>query len=501
MKTYRRGNKKPSLLIITGMLISILCAILSLHALDETVKKMLRKATGISDEDVKSASGKKEITLFDAYALAVRNTERLAIEGENSIQAEERKLQAIESFLPYFSIRGNYALTRPDTKYINIVRSTASLYLRQPIITGLKEASLIKASMSDRKIKEYQLYNNSGLLLSDVGNAYFNVLLIERDLYNNEQLLDLYTKTVGELKRRVNIGRSRQSEILRTNAQIYSLQANIKSLRTNLEHAKLVLATLTGTNAEFTPVDSGNLNDPEYAIGDAAKLVESRWDVKAAKEQMEYAESGVLAAYSLHLPSAYLEGSYILPHPQEALSRSSRWERALQAQLSTNPGASILSGMLNNGFPTKTRDYYFSLGAEMPIFGGDITFAKVREANSVKRQYDLNYSQTVRVARQDIIDSFQTWESSKIEVEAYLKALKSAEENYRVVAGEYRLNLVTILDVLTTLTSLQSAKEDYERAILQVKLNRIRLGIAINEFTGDNIRVLKRSYDKSMNDN
>jgi outer membrane protein TolC len=52
---------------------------------------------------------------------------------------------------------------------------------------------------------------------------------------------------------------------------------------------------------------------------------------------------------------------------------------------------------------------------------------------------------------------------------------------------------VTILDVLTSLTSLQNARDEFQRAELQVKLNRISLGVAINEFSGDKIRKLQVS--------
>ena len=98
----------------------------------------------------------------------------------------------------------------------------------------------------------------------------------------------------------------------------------------------------------------------------------------------------------------------------------------------------------------------------------------MREANSKKRQADLGFSQTVRLARKDVLDSFQTWEGAKVELEAYRRALASAEQNYQVVSSEYRLNQVTILDVLVSLTNLQSARYDYERALLQLKLNRVR---------------------------
>ena len=466
-----------------------LCLVSALYAVDNDVKKLLRQATGITDDDVRAASAKNELSLYDAFALAVQKTERMAIEGENSIQAQERKLQAIETFLPYFSLRANKAFPSPDSSYMSLARSAVSLYLRQPIMTGLKEASQIKSAWSDRKIREYQLYNSSSQLLMDVGTAYYSVLLLERDLKNNEELLNLYVKMVNEIRRRVDIGRSRQSEILRTNAQIYTLQAQIKSLRTNLEHTKLILATLTGVETDFILSDSLSLPDPPYTRLDVQRIVDVRWDVKAAKEQVEFSRSGVLAAYGTHLPNVYLEGSYVLY--QENPYRVDRTKQAAQTALSSNPAMSLLGSRLNYGVPTRSRDYYFSLGAELPILGGDITFAKIREANSKKRQADLAYSQAIRLARQDIVDSFQNWESSKIELEAYHKALISSEQNYQVVSGEYRMNQVTILDVLTTLTALQSARDSYERSQLQLKLNRVRLGVSINEFSGNKISALK----------
>lgn len=490
LNSMGRRNPAGIALMLALVAATVACLVTGMYALDEDVKKILRKATGITDEDARTSAARREISLFDAYVLAVMNTERLAIEGEGSIQAAEKKLQAIEGFFPYVSIRANLALPRPDTSYVNLARSAVSLYLRQPIVTGLREVAGIKSSIAYQKIRESGLRNNAWLMLGDIANAYYTVLLLEKDLKSKEQILALYGKTVGELKRRVSIGRSRQSEILRTNTQVYKLQADVKALQTNLGHARLMLSTMTGTSPDIMLADGPAPGEPAYSEADTENIVNDRLDVKAAREQLEYAKAGVLAAYGLHLPSIYLEGSVNIMRPPEALYETSEMKKYAQL-LSGSPVNSLVNKYWNNGVPTKTREYYFSLGAEFPIFGGDITFAKVREANSIQRQADLVLSQTMRVARQDVIDALRTWESSKAELEAYRRALESSEENYRVVTGEYRLSQVTILDVLTALTTLETAKYDYERSLLQNKFNRIRAGIAANEFSGDGIRALK----------
>ena len=76
-------------------------------------------------------------------------------------------------------------------------------------------------------------------------------------------------------------------------------------------------------------------------------------------------------------------------------------------------------------------------------------------------------------------------------MESFKKALDAADNNYRAILGEYRLNLVTLLDVFSALTTLESARDDYERTVLENCLSRIRLGVATGEFYGKGINKLR----------
>ena len=432
-------------------------------ALDDDVKKMLSEASGITEEDSHAALQKKTARIFDIYALAVNNTERLAIEGENSIQSEARRAQAFGSFLPKVYLRGNKYFADSYISKSGSQRDTIALYARQPIVTGLEEYSALKSSLSDVKIKKYSLYSNASVLLFDVAVNFYNVIQIEKSIKSNEEILNLYKLTINELNRRAAIGRSRRSEVQRTNSELYKVEAILKSLRNSLTHARLVLKTITGLKDDLTLDEGEYLPDPAFSINSINDILKERWDIKAAMESVKQADARVASAYGLNLPSLYIDGTYLLYSED-------------QKEFSTS---------------YNKNDYYFSLGAELPIFTGGIAIAKLKEAKSIRRQAELNLTKTARFAEQDIIDSYQSWESSKNEVDAYQKALVSAEENYKTVNNEYRLNLVTILDVITSLKSLQSARDDYERSVLQSKLNRIRLGVSVNEFSGKNIKLLK----------
>jgi len=471
--------------IRTALLCPVLCALIGATAAPgPTVRKMLYRVTGVTGDDVAAARAAKELTLFDAYALSVFNTETMAIEGENSVQAALQREQAFTSFIPSLSLKANKAFPEQKRNYTPLKSSAVSLNARLPIITGLDQVSQITMSISGVKLRELELYDGAGRLLDEVASAYFGVLLLRQGLRNGEQVLGLHAQMLGELRRRVDIGRSRRSDLLRTRSQMYALEAQIKSIRSSLSHAEIALCSLTGDQAGAALRDAADLPAPAYALADESAVMEKRWDVRAAREKVEQAKAGLLAAYGGHLPSAYIEGSYMI---YQEKPKSSLLDRTMDAYRLTSP-ASVLTSQYSK---TKYRDYFVSIGVELPILGPDITFAKVREAHSVKRQADLGLSKTVRLARQDFADSYKTWESSIGELEAYKQAFASAEENYRLVAAEYRMNQVTILDVLTSLTSLQGARDDYERALLQTRLDRVRLGIAAGEFYGDNIRALR----------
>ncbi len=439
----------------------LLLAAPALFADEKDIAPSLRQACGITDEDCRNAEKKSTVGLFDLYALAVRNTEKMKIESENVVQAEARRDQAIGSFFPKISLRATKALPGNDhgQNFSPGFRTGVLLYGRQPIITGLDEWSRLKGTKHDIRLRSYTLCYTATRLLYDIAYGYYNVLQIGTSLESRNEVLKLYTKNLQELQRRVGLGKSRQSEVLRTRSQIYKIEAEIRSLTNELERARLLLATLTGVPMEGREIRGiADIPAPADIRAKVKALVDARWDIRAASEEVKYSEAQLLAAKGGHLPSLYLEGAYRIYQPN-----------------ATGP------------------DYYFGLGAEIPIFSGGIVSAKIRESESALRQSELRLKNARRTAEQDIVDSYQSWETSGQEEEAYRRAYLAARENYQTSLNDYRYNLVTILDVITSLTSLQSAQDDYARIMLQHKLNRVRLGIATSEFSGEGIRLLRQN--------
>ncbi|RPI91173.1 MAG: TolC family protein [Spirochaetales bacterium] len=216
------------------------------------------------------------------------------------------------------------------------------------------------------------------------------------------------------------------------------------------------LSVISGVPVDRRLVEEVCLPAAPVIPSEKGTLIESRFDIKAAVEELEIARSRMLAAQGGHLPSVYLEGTYRIYQQYET-----------------------------------GRDFYAGLGAELPIFSGGVTSARVSEAASVRRQSELRLLQARRVARNEIEEAYSTHTSSTHAMESFKKALDAADNNYRSILGEYRLNLVTLLDVFSALTTLESARDDYERTVLENCLSRIRLGVSTGEFHGKGINKLR----------
>ncbi len=434
----------------------IVFGITSYSAAGEKTDALLFEATGISGADIDRAGKKEALNLFDVYVLAVSGTEGMAIEGEYALQADARRRQALGLFLPKVSLKAVRTLSEVDRTTPSAQRSTVNLYARQNLLTGLDEYSSFKGSAAEQRYRRFLLHDSASRLLLDTATIYLKALQIEKNLKNREKTLEHYRGIAGELRRRVAVGRSRQSELLRTNSQIYKIEAEIESLQNEYFKTRTSLTITAGVSKDKRLAEDVYLPPAPALHRDIDKLIDKRFDIKAAFEGLEIARSRLLAAQGGHLPSLYLEGTYRLYQQYET-----------------------------------GRDFYAGLGAELPIFSGGITSARVSEASSVRRQAELRLEQSRRIARQEIEEAYSSHFSSLHEMESFKKALDAADNNYRSILGEYRLNLVTLLDVFNALTTLESARDDYERTVLESCLSRVRLGVATGEFPNDELSMLR----------
>jgi len=281
-------------------------------------------------------------------------------------------------------------------------------------------------------------------LYRDVAQNFFDVLALEQDLVNLEQQIGHNRAREKELQDRVRIGRSRIGETLTVQSTISTLQAQVEQLRAQLSTARDVLAFLSGLPADTMLRDTEVLTDTPEGLDVYLVRLPLRPDVKAARQRLQAAQENVSVAKGEHWPSLDLSANRYL-------------ERA---------------GNLEN------VEWDVTLALTVPLYSGGITASRVREAGSLQSQAELELSRTNRLADQELRSLHQTVVLDRNQLQSLEKATEAAKKNYEAQQRDYRLGLVTNLDVLQALNSYQENQRALDRARFAAKLNFLRLEAA-----------------------
>ena len=456
-------NRNPILpTLLAGSLLLVLsgCAEAPVKVGDNQVEKPLEQVTGITTADVEKASSLKEMGFWDVFTLAVERTELLASQHENIDQAEAQEQLAIASVLPQISIsdtknwQSNDYIFGSSNSLFTPLGNTIYLSGTETIFTGLNQVAALQGAGAAKSLTQYSFQQDARNLLLTLARSFYAVLQLENSLQSKQETEKLNEEILKQEQDWRAVGRSRNSDVLTTEAQLAQLKGDMEALHSQISIARDNFVILTGLDTNQVLKSEEPLPTPApYEMKDAVAKLESRSDVLAAKAAVDLADAELLQAHGQHLPSLAFQGRYFLEQ--------------------------------EGGSPTP--DWNVQLTASLPLFEGGGILAEERIAASKKRQAELQYSLAKRAALQDIRGAYSALATSLREVDAYSKALDAAQKDYEAVAHDRKLALNTNLDVLQSLTQLQTAQNNYNVAHYQTLINSIWLGVA----TGDLPKTVK----------
>jgi len=443
--------KLNSFFIILGMFcLSVVfsgCAGPRVRVDDGQVEAPMREATGVNTEQVRQAAGKKELGFWDAYALSVERTERLASRYENLEQAKAETQQAIGAYVPHVSLNANRGFWGAGTSS----GVSLALHATQPILTGLNEVSALKGASALKSQRKEELRFDAQRLLLDVARAYYGTLQLLESQKTEQSSRDLAVKMLKEERVFRDQGRIRMSDVLSSETQLALSEAELTTIQDQLEQSREQLSFL----CEVPPDQLLAAEDPASFPVDATpldqllKAAETRSDVVAARENLKVVKAQLLAAEGGYIPVLSAQGDYYL-QKQGNNSSSPKWDAYLSASL--------------------------------PIFSGGQTEGKVREAKSRVRQAELLVRQTLRAAREEIRQAAAAYRNAVKEDEAYQTALAAAEKSHKAQEGDYRLRLTNVVEYLQSLNDLEQARLNAAKSKYQWRIQRIWLGVATGQW-------------------
>ncbi|MBI3615378.1 MAG: TolC family protein [Candidatus Omnitrophica bacterium] len=391
----------------------------------------------------------KPLTLSDCYALALKTSETIAIHQELIAQAEARFTQSLSGVLPRVSFSssdkrqdgsGSSAFTLktvPERKFV----------MSQPLFSGFKEFAAMAGTKAEKRQRVQERIRAEQLLLLDVADAFTLLLEQSEDLRTLETTREVLLDRINELRQREDLGRSRPSERLSAQTQVYRVEAEMELVRSRETAAAQLLEFLSGRE----PI--GEILDTEPstpAVGDRESYLAkagSRPDVRAAEEAMEVAKQQVRVEQGKYWPTVGLEGNYYVERVGNA--KDVTWDAALKV--------------------------------DVPLFEGGQTRGAVRQAASQAAQAKLQFSQERRTALHEIRDAYAQVEAALIRNAALGRALEASEESYRFQVEEYRPNLVNNLEVLQAIREFQDAHRDMIHAKFESRRLVWRLRVAAGE--------------------
>jgi outer membrane protein len=387
------------------------------------------------------------LTLNDFYAHALARSEVVATQAELIRQAEERYRQANAALLPTVSGIASYTWLdkgATDTTANPTRQPHARLTATQPLFRGFREFASLRQTQALADAQGEDARQARTQLFRDVAQNFYDVLSLEQELRNLDEQIGYYRQREKELSDRVRIGRSRPGEVLTVQSAISTLRAQVEQLQAQLSTAREAFAFLSGLPAATPLRDVESLPAATGAIDDYLSRVAQRPDVKAAQQRLTAAKENVGVARGAHLPSLDLNANRYL-------------ER---------------TGALEN------VEWDVQLALTVPLYAGGGVQSKVREALSQSTQAELGESQVRRQAEQEIRALHQGVLLDRAQLEALEKATEAARLNNEAQQRDYRLGLVTNLDVLQALTAYQENVRALDRARYAARLNWLRLQAA-----------------------
>ena len=466
------GRKRPTagitfaaLLGVAGLTFATGCAVDERKEVD-----LYRQVLDAPGAQPISYEAPEPLSLTTALLLANQHNERLAVSGEDYVQALADKDRAAATFFPTVTLVPSYSqadasddsggrrlngaggVADPNEVLNRASQSSGDGRLDVPVnanynlFRGFRDVANLRRAAADIDRFRALLLDLKATVLLDVASTYYQVLRSEATVRVLESSSSIQDARVAEIRARDRVGSARKLDVAQAEAQAANTRAQLLAARSDVRNARILLAFLINAPAYDAPlVDRLDVpGEPPDVAAALARAEGSRQDLVAARAAVRAAVQNVQTAVGQYYPSVSVNFNYYL-------SRQS------------NPEDSLWNALVS---------------LNLPIFTGGRIRADVRTAMSQARQARLNeqllrrdVEQQARTAVENLDTSGRRLAELRVAVDAAQQALDVAEGNYRAGTGIYLERLVAQDQLLNA--QLQLAGEEYNRKLAYLNLLRV----------------------------
>ncbi len=332
----------------------------------------------------------------------------------------------------------------------NIVASgtlTQEVY-NQSVFTGLK------AAKAGEEYYKMQTAQSEETVIYNVTQLYYSTLVSREKMIVLDANIEKMTKLVETTSSQVQNGLARKIDLDRMRVNL----TNYKTQRTQAQNQFLVQANqlkqqmgMAMNSALNLPSTSFKEIESKATVAEFGGMnIDNRIEYRLLQKQQELQEFQKKAYKAEYYPSLALSGNY------------------------SYNGISNKFDMLKSKSGGSTANWYdmaaVSLTLKIPIFDGWARRSRVSQANVTLKQLRKDMEATT-------LSLNTQYENAKLQVQNNLATIRAQKENveladevYNSTQNNYNLGLANLTDLLDAETSLTSAQNNYNEALLQYKL-------------------------------
>lgn len=374
-------------------------------------------------------------SLEESFKGALLNNQIESIGESRLKQYSEIKKNSEGAYLPNISLRSNYLKQNKfnDQKAIGF-NLTSNLY------NGNRDQKIIENADIQLKIGKNEIQIDRIKLYTQVIESYYSYLVNLADVKNLELLKKQSEERASEIKKRLQIGRSRRGELLQAEAQISNVEAQLANGLGLVKQEEGRFVLITGLAPPILDLQNEKMETME-SLEYYLSISNNRDDLKKKELEIEQLQQNIQKEKNHFLPKLDLQGNwYVLKEGGSSTSRSSLWDVGLTLTL--------------------------------PLYEGGSSAARVRESVEKKQisTYELiDFEKTIKI---EITSRYEIYRRYFSQIKMYTEALDKAKKSYEETIKDYRLGLVTNLDVLASLNTYLDIKRNLDRTRMLVQLNK-----------------------------
>ncbi len=325
-------------------------------------------------------------------------------------------------------------------------RLQPSISLRQEIPTGGKLEKRRNLEMVDTETASMHVRDLHRRLRFDLKQAYFQVVLAQKNLEVAERVLNQFREVVRLNQHRFDAGEISGGELRRTQAAEYPFFADVVDSQVRLESARSRLLALLGSEDLGQDVQAVDEFDPSFTPPSLQELRETalgqRPDLAVERALVRRADLSIELEKARSKPNPELFAGY---------------ERELDT-----------SGPL--------------LGIDLPLFVFNRNQGPIYRANAEKRRQEnrLLFSR-IRVL-QEMQTALQQLDGDRRKIEALQgDYLEKAQQARDITESSYRLGEASLIEFLDAERTYSETRLFYNQALYDFEISRARLESAVGE--------------------